>query len=103
LNNDVIYVLSSVCKDLKLLGDDILVDKLLCIFSAVTDIEHPRIDLSLSYVLRDLRKNNKDKVPLFLKTFTDTFNEAIINNVEDPENIALMSAMKRIDYEVDNA
>jgi hypothetical protein len=98
--DNILKVFGSVCKELRLLGDKDLLDKALCAFAAVTDVERPRIDLSYSYVMRELRKEkDNDKIKLFQKTFKDTFEKALLNNLKNPDNIALMAAIKIIDFE----
>jgi hypothetical protein len=56
-------------------------------------------ELSYSAIMRDLNKNDKDKLELFMKQFKKSFDEAIIEDLEDPDKIALISAMKAINYE----
>jgi hypothetical protein len=56
-------------------------------------------ELSYSAIMRDLNKNNKDELELFMKQFKKSFDEAIIEDLENPDKIALISAMKAINYE----
>lgn len=55
-------------------------------------------ELSYSFIMRYLNKNDKDKLEIFMKTFKKSFDEANIDNLEDADKIALMSAMKEINY-----
>lgn len=57
-------------------------------------------ELSYSYIMRDLNKHNKDKLETFMKVFKKTFDEANLENLENADKIALMSAIKAIDYEL---
>lgn len=90
--------LRKIAKDLRLLGEDDLVDKVLCALSAVTGTEHPNADLSYSYVMRQLRKGDKERQHKFQVTFKEAFDEAIDNDIENPEEAALMTALMAIDY-----
>lgn len=55
-------------------------------------------ELSYSFIMRYLNKNDKDKLEIFMKSFKKSFDEANIDNLEDADKIALMSAMKEINY-----
>ena len=56
------------------------------------------IELSYSAIMRDLNKNNKDDIEKFRLVFKKTFDEANIEGLEEPERIALIAAMKGINY-----
>ena len=90
--------LAKICKDLKMLGDNDLSKRALLAYSAVTDIETPRVDLSYSYIMRKLRKGDDERRLDFQKAFKKAFDEALIEDVEEPAEVALMVAMKAIDY-----
>lgn len=81
-----------------MLGDHNLADKALCAYASVTDSENPRVDLSYSYIMRQLRKSDKDRRIEFQKVFKDTFDRALVEDVEEPAEVALMVAMKAIDF-----
>ena len=92
--------LRRLCKDLKLVGEDELADKVMCALAAVTDTEHPRIDLSYTYVMRKLRKDKDDeKVSEFQRVFKDTFDQALDEDLEDPAELALMKAIQHVDFQ----
>lgn len=93
--------LAVICKDLKLAGEHILADKISCVLSALAGTKHPRHDLSYSYVMRELRKKHEDKVLDFQKTFKKTFEDALDAEMEGPEQVALLAALKKIDVEID--
>ncbi len=56
------------------------------------------IELSYSAIMRDLNKNNKDDIERFRSIFKKTFDEANIEGLENADKIALMAAIKGIDY-----
>lgn len=91
--------LRKIAKDLRILGEEDLVDKVLCALSAVTGTEYPNADLSYSYIMRQLRKGDKDRQHEFQISFKQAFDEAIDNDIENPEEIALMTAMMAINYD----
>jgi hypothetical protein len=51
-----------------------------------------------SAVMRDLNKEAPDKVVEFMKTFKEAFDNALVEELEDPEGIALIQAMKEVKY-----
>jgi len=55
-------------------------------------------ELSYSAIMRDLNKNNKDELEIFMKTFKKAFDDSNLENLENADKIALMTAMKAIDY-----
>ncbi len=93
--------LSQICKDLKLLGDKNLTKKALLAYAAATDTERPRVDLSYSYMMRQLRKGDKDRKIKFQKAFKQAFDDALYADVEEPAAVALMVAMKAINFKED--
>lgn len=97
----MINELRSICKNLKAANEDILADKVLFVIGALTDSETPRSDLSYSYVMRKLRKDHKDKVREFQTTFKKAFEDALDEDLDEPDNIALLAALKAIDIEID--
>jgi len=99
---DYITVLASVCKDLRML-DENLADKALCAYAAVTDEEFPQVDLSYSYIMRKLRKDDAERCKKFQKVFKKTFDAALYNELENPDIIALTIALKAIDFKREDA
>lgn len=90
--------LSQICKDLKLLGNKELTNKALLVYASVTNTESPRVDLSYSYVMRQLRKGDNKRRLKFQKAFKKAFDEALLEDVEDAAAIALMVGLKYIDF-----
>jgi hypothetical protein len=92
--------LRRLCKDLKLVGEDDLADKVLCAIAAATDTKSPRADLSYTYVMRQLRKDkDPEKVKTFQVVFKKTFDQALDADLEDPAELALMKAIKHVDFQ----
>lgn len=56
---------------------------------------------SYSAIMRDLNKNNKDKLEQFMKVFKQTFDDANLENLENADKIALLTAMKAINYKAE--
>ena len=90
-------ILADICKDLRILGDDNLTRQAICAYAALTDTEDPRPDLSYSYIMRKLRKDDKNRRLKFQKAFKEAFDGALYEDVEDPAALALMLAVKAID------
>lgn len=105
MSNDILYELKTICQDLKLFGDNELLDIALCAYAAVSgsDKDKLHIDLSYTYIMRKLRKNDKKNVNKFQKVFKKTFDEALEDDeIDNPSEIALITAMKAINWS-DNA
>jgi hypothetical protein len=90
--------LAYICKDLRLLGENNLTDQALCAYAAITDTEKPRSDLSYSYIMRKLRKGDSDIRLKFQKSFKKAFDNALYEDIDNPVEIALMVAIKEIDF-----
>ncbi len=90
--------LAHICKDLRLLGDKDLTKKALLAYASATDTERPRVDLSYSYVMRQLRKGDDERKLKFQKAFKEAFDEALYSDIEEPAAVALMVGMKVIDF-----
>lgn len=97
-NSEYINTLRKLAKQYKLSNKVELCNNVLLILAKETGLENTNADLSYSYVMRDLRNNYPDKVTLFMKTFKDTFDAAIDDDLEDADSIALLTAIKKIDY-----
>jgi len=95
--------LASICKDLRLLGEAKLTKEALYAYAAITDTDNPRADLSYSYVMRKLRKGDDDLRLKFQTVFKDAFDRALLEDVEEPAEIALMVAMKAINFKDNDA
>jgi hypothetical protein len=51
-----------------------------------------------SSIMRDLNKDNdKEKRTAFMKSFKQTFDEAINQSLDDAQNVALLEAQQEID------
>lgn len=58
---------------------------------------------SYSAIMRDLNKNDKDNLEKFMSIFKKVFDEANLENLDDADKIALMTAMKSINYKMNDA
>lgn len=90
--------LKKISDTLKRLGHANLADKTMCALAALS--EEPKPDLSYSSVMRKLRNKYKAKVKPFQITFKQIFEEALDGDVENPENMALVAALKKIDIKL---
>lgn len=58
---------------------------------------------SYSAIMRDLNKNDKGKLEKFMVIFKKVFDEANLEELENADKIALMTAMKSINYKEKDA
>jgi ABC-type nitrate/sulfonate/bicarbonate transport system substrate-binding protein len=56
-------------------------------------------DLTYSAVMRDLRKNNPEKVEEFMKEFKKAFDSAVENKIDNIEKTCLFEVLNKIKYE----
>lgn len=82
------------------IGDKKLVSDLLCALAAITNTENPRADLTYSSVMRHIRNNRKDIVNDFQSYFKQSFEDALDNDLENPEQLALMESLQKFDVEI---
>jgi hypothetical protein len=52
------------------------------------------MELTYSFVMRQLNKNDKKKMKEFMKSYKSIFDKCIVKEVENFEEICLMQAMK---------
>ena len=81
-------------------GEKKLASDLLCALAAITDTEQPRTDLTYSSTMRELRNKHEDSVREFQVSFKNAFEEALDSDLENPEQLALMEALQKIDVEL---
>lgn len=64
------------------------------------DKKESKKEIHYSKIMRKLRKDyNKEDIKKFQKTFKDQFELSLEKELKNPENIALIAAMKAIDFE----
>jgi len=97
---NAIYKIKNSIRELSEAGDHRLASDLLCALAAITDTVAPRADLTYSSTMRILRQNHEDSVKDFQVSFKDAFEEALDNDIEDPEQAALLEAIQVIDVEL---
>lgn len=55
-------------------------------------------DISYSATMRELHKKHPDKVRDFMTSYKQAFDQALIEKLEDAQQLALMEAIKTIDF-----
>ena len=93
MKNDIINLI----KTLRILGKDELCQKMKLSLAKEEKINTEKIDLSYSYECRELRKNDKEKLQEFRKEFKKVFDEAFLDGLDNPEEIALMHVINKFD------
>ena len=54
-------------------------------------------EVGYSTVMRKLRKEHPEKVTEFMKVFKNAFDEALMQDMDEAESLALMEALQAID------
>jgi len=85
--------LRKLAQSLREAGENELADGVCCAFAALSGQKRPQVDLTFSSVLRDLRKKSPENVRPFQKLFKEKFDEALIAEIDDPEEAALMECI----------
>jgi len=87
-------ILRKLAKESRMAGCDRLANKALIALAKETGLATPQSDLSYSYIMRKLRKGDPEKLHKFMAAFKAAFDKAFIEEIEDPDNAALMEAMQ---------
>lgn len=85
-------------RDFKLFGEDDLAEKISCAISAIAGTEDPKTEYSYSYIMRKLRKGDDERRLEFQRVFKDAFDQAMDEDLFEPEQIALLAAIKQIEF-----
>ncbi|HVI41802.1 MAG TPA: hypothetical protein VM577_14210 [Anaerovoracaceae bacterium] len=57
------------------------------------------VTTTYSAIMRNLRKNDPDKLKAFMKAFKEAFDQANSEKLDDVESVALLQALQHIDLE----
>jgi hypothetical protein len=60
------------------------------------ELPEPETTKTYSSIMRDLNKNEPDKLQPFMVAFKDAFDEAIENDIDNPDQVALLEALSKI-------
>lgn len=60
-------------------------------------LPEPETTKTYSSTMRELNKNEPDKLQPFMVAFKDAFDDAIENDIENPEQVALLEALSKIE------
>ena len=91
--------LRKIAKDLKNLGEDDICNKISLAISMETNAKDAKPELSYSYICRELNKKDVNALKVFQNCFKRSFDEAFLEGLENPEEIALIQAIQEVDYE----
>jgi hypothetical protein len=92
-------VLRKIAKDLKNINEDDICEKIILAIAMETNAKDAKPELSYSYICRDLNKRNNKDLKEFQDCFKKSFDEAFINGLENPEEVALMQSIQEVGYE----
>lgn len=101
--SEILQPLVKLAKDFREANEHKLANKVLLAIAAITGNENTHADLTLSYVMRQLVKKDKQEAENFLKLFKEAADNAYLANA-DPlkiEAIALMEALNKSDIDVE--
>ena len=91
--------LRKIAKDLKILGEDDICNKISLAISMETNAKDAKPELSYSYICRDLNKKDPETLKVFQSCFKEIFDKAFLEGFDNPEEIALMQAIQEVGYE----
>lgn len=79
-----------------------ILEKICYALSVLSGSKSPKPHLTYSHVMRELRKNApKEEMRKFQIEFKKSFDEALYEGLENPEDVALMAALQVIDIEIE--
>ena len=81
------------------IGETDLADNILCAYAALTGKELKPESSSYSAMMRKLRKGDVEVCRAFQESFKSAFEEALLEDTEAPEQVALLQAIKDCDIE----
>jgi site-specific recombinase len=87
--------LRNLAKDANLHKNEKIKSTALYAIAELTGDLNTKADLSYSSIMRDL-KDKPEERKLFMETFKKAFDDAFINELDNPEEIALFAAMKEM-------
>ncbi len=61
------------------------------------ELPKPETTKTYSSIMRDLNKNKPEKLQPFMVAFKDAFDDAVENEIESPEQVALLEAISKIE------
>lgn len=89
--------LRRLAKDLRLAGEAAVCNKVLLALADLTEATDVRADLSYSFIMRKLRKENEDRAKEFQAAYKKAFDEAFLAGLDNLDEVALVQTMQEID------
>lgn len=99
MNKSTLNKLRNISQDLHYIGDNNLCGKIKIIIANENNLDNIASDLTYSSIMRDLRHNKKDMIEPFMLSFKKSFDESVLQELDDPDKIALLEAIREISYE----
>ena len=93
-------VLKKLAQDFRLYGEDEICNKLVFAISSETNAQDAKPDLSYSFICRELRKDDPEKLKEFQVAFKKAFDEAFLAGMKNIDDVALLQAIKEINLEL---
>jgi len=91
--------LRRLAKDFRLAGEGKLCDAVLLALADITEASDVRADLSYSFIMRKLRKLDKDRAKEFQVAYKQAFDEAFLSGLDNLDEVALLQAVQEIDLD----
>jgi len=91
--------LRRLAKDFRLAGEGKLCDAVLLALADITEASDVRADLSYSFIMRKLRKLDKDRAKEFQAAYKQAFDEAFLSGLDNLDEVALLQAVQEIDLD----
>ena len=97
INYENIEVLKSLAKEARANDKIKLADSFIKKIADITGNVEENADLSYSAIMREI-KDDKEKRKTFMVAFKKAFDAAVLNGIDNPDQIALFQAIKDTDY-----
>ena len=93
-------ILRKLAKEFRFQGENEICNKIVFAISSEINAQDAKPDLSYSYVCRELRKSNPEKLKEFQIAFKKAFDEAFLARMDNIDDVAMLQAVKEIDLEL---
>jgi len=93
-------VLKKLAKEFRIQGEDEICNKIVFAISSEINAQDARPDLSYSFVCREFRKSNPEKLKEFQIAFKKAFDEAFLAGLDNIDDVAMLQAVKEINLEL---
>jgi hypothetical protein len=95
-----LFILKKLAKEFRIQGENEICNKIVFAISSEINAQDARPDLSYSFVCRELRKTDLEKLREFQIAFKKAFDEAFLAGLDNIDDVAMLQAVKETNLEL---